>query len=273
MPERLETIKRDSGAVELGYDPSLLQVMDIILWQEGRQAKARRLAADAAGAAVMLPCSSIDVDPSRADVTDRWHDLGMASTELTAAALGQRVRAARKNRGLIQQELARECGVSRKFIGELEAGKENASLGLTLKVINFLDIDLSAKGQQRHRIDFGAQFADTLAARDYPFALRLLGEYASASITAGRPEMTRAPKIDDAEYLTALAGINRWISRKTGSATPSWAARAKPSRTPIFPAERLHPVGDRMKDLIRKDTPAELAELNVWIRERDLATV
>lgn len=208
-----------------------------------------------------------------ADVTDRWQDMSMAMTELSAAVLGQRVRASRKDRGLSQQELAKECGISRKFIGELEAGKENASLGLTLKVINYLDIDLSAKSQQRHRIDFSAQFADTLSAQDYPFALRLLGEYASASITLGRPEMTRAPKIDDAEYLTALAGINRWISRKTGSVTPSWAARAKPSSTPIFPAEKLHPVGDRMKDLIRKDTPAELAELNVWIRERDLATV
>lgn len=197
----------------------------------------------------------------------------MTAQQMTASAIGRRVRSARKNRGLSQQELADQSGLSRKFIGELEAGKDGASLGLALKVINHLDIDLRAQGQEQHHIDFGEQFENTLAVKDYTFAIRLLGEFASSSMAAGRAEMKRAPKIDDADYLIALAGITRWISTKTGTHTPRWAARARPSSRPIFPAERLHPIGDRMKDLIRKDTPAELAELNIWIRERDLTAV
>lgn len=206
-------------------------------------------------------------------VTDWWHSGGMATRELTATGIGRRVHAARKNCGLSQQDLADQLGLSRKFIGELEAGKEGASLGLVLKIVNHLDIDLSAESQERHRIDFGTQFAETLKARDYSFAIRLFGDYASTSIEAGKAEMTRAPKIDDADFLTALAGINRWISTRTGTPAPRWAARRPRSSKPIFPAEKLHPVSDKMKDLIQRDTPAELAELNVWIRERDLTTV
>ncbi len=48
---------------------------------------------------------------------------------------------------------------------------------------------------------------------------------------------------------------------------------AKASSQPVFLAEKLHPVSDRMKDLIRRETPTEIAAMNVWIRERDLATI
>ncbi|EMQ97831.1 hypothetical protein [Paeniglutamicibacter gangotriensis] len=42
---------------------------------------------------------------------------------------------------------------------------------------------------------------------------------------------------------------------------------------PLFLAEKLHPVGDRMKELIRRETSPEMAKLNVWIRDRDLGTL
>ena len=211
---------------------------------------------------------------------------------MTAHAVGQRVRGARVGQGLSQLALAERCGVSRKFIGELEAGKENASLGLALRVLDVLDLDLHAHGQPedespggirgvaRDRSEvgesgkrFAGQFEETLSARDYAFALRLLGEYAGNSLAAGRAQMRDAPEIDDQEYLIILAGISRWVSLKTQTSAPGWAVRAQVSSHPIFPAERLHPVSERMKDLIRRETPPTLAGLNVWIRERDLGRV
>lgn len=45
LPERLESIERDSGIVELGYNPSLLRIMDIVLWMEGYEVDVPVLAA------------------------------------------------------------------------------------------------------------------------------------------------------------------------------------------------------------------------------------
>jgi transcriptional regulator with XRE-family HTH domain len=214
---------------------------------------------------------------------------------VTTYAVGERIRAARTGQGLSQQALADRCGVSRKFIGELEAGKENASLGLALKVLGYLDVDLHVRDQLHHQAPggpgredhiaqnakdvgrfeerFTGQFEETLSARDYAFALRLLGEYAGASLASGRAQMRYAPKIEDQDYLIVLAGISRWVSLRTTTPTPGWASETRASQHPIFPAEKLHPVSERMKDLIRRETPPALAGLNVWIRERDLKRV
>ena len=60
--------------------------------------------------------------------------------------LGERVRERRKSLNLTQARLALACGVGRRFIIELEDGKETCQLGLTLKVLKMLgfDIELSA---------------------------------------------------------------------------------------------------------------------------------
>jgi transcriptional regulator with XRE-family HTH domain len=226
-------------------------------------------------------------------VTARWPfcDGGVVET-LTAHVVGRRIRAARIGQGLSQQALAERCGVSRKFIGELESGKEHASLGLALRVLDHLDIDLHAGDRSRDEgpgglredaregSDVGepgtrleGQLEETLSTRDYAFALRLLGEYAGMSLSVGRAQLRHAPRIDDQDYLIMLAGISRWVSLKTATPTPAWALKAEASRHPIFPAEKLHPVSERMKDLIRRETPPALAGLNVWIRERDLGRV
>lgn len=94
----------------------------------------------------------------------------------------------------------------------------------------------------------------------------------SASLIARRALLFRAPRITDPEYLTALGAITRWLSRKTGTPTPRWAHNIRPSAEPVFLSEKLYPVGDRMKNLIRAETPPEMEALNVWIRERDLVT-
>lgn len=190
-----------------------------------------------------------------------------------ASDLGRLIKERRKELGATQEALADACSVSRKFIIDLESGKEGIQLGLALKVMGSLGISpAAAEPRQARERDFADEFASTLNAGDFSFALRLLGDYASASIRAGHPLLTAAPRIGDTEYLTALSAITRWVAHRTGSPIAQWALRAKPSANPVFPAEKLHPVGDRMKDLIRRETPAELADMNVWIRERDLAT-
>jgi transcriptional regulator with XRE-family HTH domain len=56
--------------------------------------------------------------------------------------LGRAVRAARIAAGLTQADAAGLCGVSAPFLNGLERGKENARLGLVLRVCRGLGIGL-----------------------------------------------------------------------------------------------------------------------------------
>ena len=56
--------------------------------------------------------------------------------------IGNAVRTARKEQGLTQEQLAAMSGVGRRFIVELEDGKESCHLGKTLNVISTLGIDV-----------------------------------------------------------------------------------------------------------------------------------
>ena len=62
----------------------------------------------------------------------------------TTADLGKIVQAARKAQELSQDDLAGLTGTGRRFISELESGKETAQLGKTLNVLKSLGISLSA---------------------------------------------------------------------------------------------------------------------------------
>lgn len=61
--------------------------------------------------------------------------------------LGKRIRAARRNARLSQQDLADACGVGRRFISELEAGKPTAQLGLTLTVLRNLGLQVTIESR------------------------------------------------------------------------------------------------------------------------------
>lgn len=58
------------------------------------------------------------------------------------------VRGRRRELRLSQAELARRAGVSRKWVYEFEAGKSSAELGLLLRVLHELGLELalSARG-------------------------------------------------------------------------------------------------------------------------------
>lgn len=182
-----------------------------------------------------------------------------------------RIRQQRKSLGLTQAEVANAVGSSRKFIVDLEAGKETASLGLTLKVLHELEFDepgstlIPDRGEQ-----LASVFRRTLEEQDYEYSLRLVGEYAADSLEHGRPLLRQEPELDDPEYEVALAALTRWIAAKTQSEVPRWAQDIAPASEPVFLAEKIYPVGNRMKKLIQSETPIELSELNVWMRERSL---
>lgn len=61
------------------------------------------------------------------------------------------VRGQRRDLGLSQAELARRAGVARKTISELETGKAAPELGLTLRVLAQLGLELQIEAGSRVR--------------------------------------------------------------------------------------------------------------------------
>ncbi len=61
---------------------------------------------------------------------------------MTAQKLGEMVKNRRKKLGLNQSELALASGTGRRFISDLENGKESCELGKTLRVLTGLGITL-----------------------------------------------------------------------------------------------------------------------------------
>ncbi|QIB50951.1 helix-turn-helix transcriptional regulator [Pseudomonas sp. OIL-1] len=64
----------------------------------------------------------------------------------TPVELGAAIKQARKQLGLTQSQLALAAGVGVRFIGDLEAGKPTAHLGLTLTVIQAVGGELTLTG-------------------------------------------------------------------------------------------------------------------------------
>ena len=67
----------------------------------------------------------------------------MKKTELNLKLLlGKRIRSLRVARGWTQQNLGEKAGISYKFIGEIERGKQNPSFSILAKISDALDIEL-----------------------------------------------------------------------------------------------------------------------------------
>lgn len=62
-----------------------------------------------------------------------------------AAVLGQLIRKVRKQQGLTLETLAGLCGLSIRFLSELENGRETCSLVRVLWVLDALGIELAAR--------------------------------------------------------------------------------------------------------------------------------
>lgn len=197
----------------------------------------------------------------------------------TPAAAGAIIRAHRTACGLSQQTLADTARVSRKFLIDLEAGHDRAELGKTLAVMAALGLSLAATDSIPHgrdfdpaRRDYATTFRHLIDERDFKFAIKMLADYATASLTAGRPLLQRSPRLKDPHWTAALAGITNYTAHRLGQPAPSWTRRIKPLDAAWMPAESYRTIREPMKELTRTETPPELAALNVFIRERSLAT-
>lgn len=197
----------------------------------------------------------------------------------TPAAAGAIIRARRTARGLSQQTLAETAGVSRKFLIDLEAGHDRAELGKTLAVMAALGLTLSAtdplprgKDFDPARRDYAKTFTELLAERDFEFAIKMLADYATASLATGRPLLQRSPRLKDPHWSAALAGITNYTAHRLGQPAPPWTRRIKPLDSAWMPAQSYRTIREPMKKLTMSQTPKELAALNVFIRERSLAT-
>jgi len=62
---------------------------------------------------------------------------------ITPRDLGAAIRERRKRLGLDQAELASRVGVSRQWLIQVENGKAGATIGLLLRLMNALDMNLS----------------------------------------------------------------------------------------------------------------------------------
>ena len=75
----------------------------------------------------------------------RRHDGAPCAAEYHAgylAVLGERVRAARVRRGMTRKILARDSGVSERYLAQLEAGQGNLSIGLLRQVAEAMGLPL-----------------------------------------------------------------------------------------------------------------------------------
>lgn len=197
----------------------------------------------------------------------------------TPAAAGALIRHQRHSQGWTQQALAHAAGVSRKFLIDLESGHERAELGKTMAVLAALSLSLTTATPLPHgsehdpaRRDYAATFTDLLAKKDFEFAIKMLADYATASLKAGRPLLQRSPQLKDPQWSAALAGITNYTARRLAQTAPAWTRRIQPLKEAWMPAESYRTVREPMKQLTQSETPHELAALNVFIRERSLAT-
>lgn len=73
--------------------------------------------------------------------------MNASGTFSSVAELGTLIRQARKAQALRLQDAAGLCGVSMRFLSELENGRESCSMGRVLQVCQTLGIDLSASSR------------------------------------------------------------------------------------------------------------------------------
>jgi DNA-binding XRE family transcriptional regulator len=64
------------------------------------------------------------------------------SNAKTLETLGKKIQKLRKEKGLTQEELAHELGISRVYMGYIEQGRESPSLKLLMKISRKFNVRL-----------------------------------------------------------------------------------------------------------------------------------
>ena len=63
--------------------------------------------------------------------------------QLFAKQFGEFIRNAREKRGMYQEDVAQQIGISRAYLSTLELGKRNVDFGMALKICDVLRVDLN----------------------------------------------------------------------------------------------------------------------------------
>lgn len=200
----------------------------------------------------------------------------MDSKPLTSArTAGELVRDRRRQRGLTQQQLAEKAGVSRKFVSEFEAGHDRAELGKAMRVMEAAGLGLQARDEPSQAESLLEEHLAALRTEvsthgSTDFALRLLARTVTVVVDLGEraSHLQRPRSMPSSEWENLLRASLRYGFRKSGVPAPAWTA---PERldTPWLPAK---PSSPRYTDLTYKQTPPELAEANIFLREKTLSS-
>lgn len=188
---------------------------------------------------------------------------------------GELVRNLRLKRGLTQQQLAERAGVSRKFVTEFEAGHERAELGKSLSLLRAVGAQLQThetSSPMEDALEETLRAFRTEAGTGAPdFAIRLLAK-AIAYVEQIGPRATVIAKpqnTDSGEWEKLYRAAMRYGFRRTGIEPPAWT-HPSPLQDPWYPAA---PSTDRYAEMTRRQTPPELAEANIFLREKSLSSV
>lgn len=113
--------------------------------------------------------------------------LTAAADQAFLHALGERVRDARARRGMTRRNLARDSGVSERYLAQLESGQGNASVLLLQKIAAALNLSLTELLQQgaKQPVELALiwQFLQRLPAQKLPLLhAQLLRDYGTAQV-------------------------------------------------------------------------------------------
>jgi XRE family aerobic/anaerobic benzoate catabolism transcriptional regulator len=145
------------------------------------------------------------------------------------AAVGERIRGIRARRGMARRILAKDSGVSERFLAQLETGRGNASLGTLRRVAAALDVPLATlvtDRTDRVELDHTVALLRRLSPEQLDDAYALLAETFGAT-DAGRSErisligLRGAGKTTLGTMLAARRGVpfielDREIERESG---------------------------------------------------------
>ena len=90
----------------------------------------------------------------------------------TPLDLGLIIRGRRRELGLSQSALAEKSGVGRQWLVAVERGKARAEIGLVLRTLAALDIELSAHGNEQDGITANANAIPVSSVDDVVYAHR-----------------------------------------------------------------------------------------------------
>lgn len=195
--------------------------------------------------------------------------MAVMGTIKTAADLGTAIRSARLAQGLSQAELAERAGVSRKLIGELEAGKEGAALGTALAVASSLGLPWRTPDETPQAVlEEGADgIRMELDRGDTDMALRLALD-ATRRLRSMAPKTLKKPRSTGDPHWDALLAAGARIAVRGTGPRPRWGKRLP---TAWFPAADTRALSDAYRQLTIRRTPKELADFNIFLNDKSLA--